>query len=43
VEVLSTFAGFGLSGAMGETSLDEARSQFEDILFGMARLTQKET
>ena len=43
VEVLITNAGFGLYGAMEETSLDEARSQFEVNLFGMARLTQKET
>jgi short-subunit dehydrogenase len=43
VEVLITHAGFGLSGAMEETSLDEACALFEVNLFGMARLTQKET
>lgn len=43
VEVLINNAVFGLYGAMEETSLVEARSQFEVNLFGMARLTQKET
>ena len=43
MEVLSTYAVFGLSGAMEETRLDKARALFEVNLFGMARLTQKET
>ena len=40
VDVLINNAGFGLYGAMEETSLDDARYQFEVNLFGMARLTQ---
>ena len=40
VDVLINNAGFGLYGSMEETSLDDARYQFEVNLFGMARLTQ---
>jgi NAD(P)-dependent dehydrogenase (short-subunit alcohol dehydrogenase family) len=43
VDVLINIAGFGLYGAMEVTNLDDARYQFEVNLFGMARLTQKET
>lgn len=40
VDILINNAGFGLYGSMEETSLDDARYQFEVNLFGMARLTQ---
>jgi short-subunit dehydrogenase len=40
VDVLVNNAGFGLYGAMEDTSLDDARYQFEVNLFAMARLTQ---
>ncbi|MES2819698.1 MAG: oxidoreductase [Pseudomonadota bacterium] len=40
VDLLINNAGFGLYGAMEDTSLDDARYQFEVNLFGMARLTQ---
>ena len=40
VDVLINNAGFGLYGSMEETSIDDARYQFEVNLFGMARLTQ---
>ncbi|MCG7991004.1 MAG: oxidoreductase [Candidatus Thiodiazotropha lotti] len=40
VDVLWNNAGFGLYGSVEETSLDDARYQFEVNLFGMARLTQ---
>lgn len=39
-DILINNAGFGLYGAMEDTSLDEARCQFEVNLFGAARLTQ---
>lgn len=38
--LINNAAAIGLHGAMEETSLDEARDQFEVNLFGMARLTQ---
>jgi NAD(P)-dependent dehydrogenase (short-subunit alcohol dehydrogenase family) len=40
VDVLINNAGFGMYGAVEETSIDDARYQFEVNLFGMARLTQ---
>ena len=40
VDVLWNNAGFGLYGSVEETSIDEARYQFEVNLFGLARLTQ---
>ena len=40
VDVLVNNAGFGLYGAMEDTSLEDARYQFEVNLFGLARLTQ---
>jgi len=40
VDVLLNNAGFGLYGAMEDTSLEDARYQFEVNLFGLARLTQ---
>lgn len=40
VDVLINNAGFGLYGSVEETSLDDARYQFEVNLFGLARLTQ---
>ena len=40
VDVLVNNAGFGSFGAMEDTSIDDARYQFEVNLFGLARLTQ---
>jgi len=40
VDVLINNAGFGMYGAMEDTSIDDARYQFEVNLFGLARLTQ---
>ena len=40
VDVLVNNAGFGIYGAMEDTSIEDARYQFEVNLFGMARLTQ---
>ncbi len=40
IDVLVNNAGFGMYGAMEESTLDDARYQFEVNLFGMARLTQ---
>jgi short-subunit dehydrogenase len=40
VDVLINNAGFGMFGAMEDTSIDDARYQFEVNLFGLARLTQ---
>lgn len=40
VDVLINNAGFGMYGAMEQTSIDDARYQFEVNLFGLARLTQ---
>jgi NAD(P)-dependent dehydrogenase (short-subunit alcohol dehydrogenase family) len=40
VDVLVNNAGFALMGAMEDTSMDDARYQFEVNLFGLARLTQ---
>ncbi len=40
VDVLVNNAGFGVFGAMEDTTIDDARYQFEVNLFGMARLTQ---
>ncbi|MDV7635469.1 SDR family NAD(P)-dependent oxidoreductase [Acinetobacter baumannii] len=41
VDILVNCAGFGMYGAMEDTTLDDARYQFEVNLFGMAYLTQK--
>ena len=40
VDVLINNAGFGMFGSVEETSIADARYQFEVNLFGMARLTQ---
>lgn len=40
VDVLINNAGFGMYGSVEETSMADARYQFEVNLFGMARLTQ---
>ena len=40
VDVLVNNAGFGMYGAMEDTSIDDARYQFEVNIFGLARLTQ---
>ena len=40
VDVLVNNAGFGSYGSMEETTLEDARYQFEVNLFGLARLTQ---
>ena len=40
IDVLVNNAGFGMYGSMEESSIDDARYQFEVNLFGMARLTQ---
>ncbi len=40
VDILINNAGFGMYGAMEDTTLDDARYQFEVNLFGLARLTQ---
>jgi short-subunit dehydrogenase len=40
VDVLVNNAGFGMYGSVEETSIDDARYQFEVNLFGLARLTQ---
>lgn len=41
VDILINCAGFGLYGAMEDTSIADARYQFEVNIFGMAYLTQK--
>ena len=40
VDILINNAGFGLYGAMEDTTIDDARYQLEVNLFGLARLTQ---
>ncbi len=40
VDILINNAGFGMYGAMEDTSIEDARYQFEVNLFGLARLTQ---
>ena len=40
IDALFNNAGFGLYGAVEDTSIDDARYQFEVNLFGLARLTQ---
>jgi NAD(P)-dependent dehydrogenase (short-subunit alcohol dehydrogenase family) len=40
VDILINNAGFGMYGAVEDTTLDDARYQFEVNLFGLARLTQ---
>ncbi len=41
IDVLINNAGFGMFGSVEETTLEDARYQFEVNLFGLARLTQK--
>lgn len=41
VDVLINNAGFGMYGSVEETSIDEAKYQFEVNIFGLASLTQK--
>ncbi|MEM9737513.1 MAG: oxidoreductase [Bacteroidota bacterium] len=40
IDILINNAGLGIYGSVEETSLDDARYQFEVNLFGLARLTQ---
>ena len=40
VDILINNAGFGMYGSVEETSLEDARYQFDVNLFGLARLTQ---
>jgi len=40
VDILINNAGFGMFGAVEDTTMEEARYQFDVNLFGMARLTQ---
>lgn len=40
IDVLVNSAGFGLYGTVEETSIDEARYQFEVNMFGLASITQ---
>jgi len=40
IDVLVNNAGFGMYGAMEDTSIDDARYQFEVNIFGLARITQ---
>ncbi len=40
VDILVNNAGFGMYGSVEETSIEDARYQFEVNLFGLARLTQ---
>lgn len=40
IDVLVNNAGYGLTGAFEDISLEELRSQFETNLFGVARVTQ---
>jgi short-subunit dehydrogenase len=40
VDVLVNNAGYGMYGAVEDTSIDDARFQFEVNIFGLARLTQ---
>ncbi len=41
VDVLVNNAGFGMYGAMEDTSIEDAKYQFDVNLFGLARLTQE--